>query len=126
MTFIRPLKFIAALLSVIGISSVLSVAVTTQDFSESYPAVVCPPTLDGLASQISFSSKKTPFQRLQNRTTKTSQVKVLRLPVKKDSLVFPQRELHQWSGKAEQEVGPGEPYVWALHRHSGLSAALRM
>lgn len=88
MTIIRPLKFIAALLSVIGISSILSVAVNTQDFSESYPAVVCPPTLDGLASQISFSSKKTLFQRLQNRTTKTSQVKVLRLPVKKDSLVI--------------------------------------
>jgi hypothetical protein len=76
------------LLSVLGISSVLSVAVTTQNFSESYPVVVCPPTLDGLGSQISLSSKKTPFQRLQNRTTKTAQVKVLRLPVNKDSLVI--------------------------------------
>jgi hypothetical protein len=72
----------------VGISSILSVAVTTQNFSESYPVVVCPPTLDGLGSQISLSSKKTPFQRLQNRTAKTAQVKLLRLPVNKDSLVI--------------------------------------
>lgn len=88
MTFNRPLKFLAALLTVVGISSILSVAVTTKNFSESYPAVVCPPTLDGLGSQISLSSKKTPFQRLQNRTTKTAPVKALRLPVNKDSLVI--------------------------------------
>jgi hypothetical protein len=88
MTFNRPLKFLAVLLSVIAVASVLSVAVTSKNFSESYPAVVCPPTLDGLGSQISLSSKKTPFQRLQNRTTKTAPVKVLRLPVNKDSLVI--------------------------------------
>jgi len=88
MTFNRPLKFLAALLTVVGISSILSVAVTTKNFSESYPAVVCPPTINGLGSQISLSSKKTPFQRLQNRTTKTTPVKVLRLPVNEDSLVI--------------------------------------
>ena len=88
MTFNRPLKFLTTLVTVVGISSILSVAVTTKNFSESYPAVVCPPTLDGLGSQISLSSKKTPFQRLQNRTTKTVPVKVLRLPVNKDSLVI--------------------------------------
>ena len=85
---IRPLKFIAALVSVVVVSSLLSVAVTAKNFSESYPVVVCPPTLDGLGSQISLSSKKTPFQRLQNRSTNTTQVEVLRLPVNKDSLVI--------------------------------------
>ena len=88
MTFTRPLRFLAALLSVVGFSSILSIAVTTKNFSESYPVVTCPPTLDGLGSQISFSSKKTPFQKLQNRTTKTAPVKVLRLPVNKDSLII--------------------------------------
>jgi hypothetical protein len=88
MRFIRPLKFIAVLLIVVGISSFLSVAVTTKNYSESYPLVVCPPTLDGLGSQISLASKKTAYQKLQNRTTKTAAVKVLRLPVLKDSLVI--------------------------------------
>lgn len=84
----RPLRFIAFIVVAITIASALDVAVTRKSFSENYPAVVCPPTLPGLASQISLSSKKTPFQRLQNRTTKTEMVKVLRLPVMKDSLLF--------------------------------------
>jgi hypothetical protein len=88
MKFGRSLGFLAALVSALCIGGLLSVAVTSKSFSESYPAVVCPPTLAGLTSQISLASKKTPFQRLQNRTTKTAPVKVLRLPVNKDSLLF--------------------------------------
>ena len=88
MNFSRPLRFIAFIATAIVIASALNVAVTKKGFSENYPAVVCPPTLPGLASQISLSSKKTQFQRLQNRSTKTEAVKVLRLPVMKDSLLF--------------------------------------
>jgi hypothetical protein len=88
MNFSRPLRFIAFIAVSIVIASALNVAVTKKSFSENYPAVVCPPTLPGLASQISLSSKKTQFQRLQNRSTKTEAVKVLRLPVMKDSLLF--------------------------------------
>jgi hypothetical protein len=40
-----------------------------------------------LSSQISLSSTKTPFQRLQDQSSKTSAVKVLRLPVIADSLL---------------------------------------
>ena len=88
MNFTRPLRFIAFIAAAVTIASVINVAVTKKTFSESYPAVVCPPTLPGLASQISLSSKKIQFQRLQTRSTKTAAVKVLRLPVSKDSLVF--------------------------------------
>lgn len=88
MSFSRPLRFIGFIAVAITIASALNVAVTKKSFSENYPAVVCPPTLSGLTSQISLSSKKTPFQRLQNRSTKTEMVKVLRLPVMKDSLLF--------------------------------------
>ena len=88
MNFSRPPRFIASIAVAIVIASALNVAVTKKSFSENYPAVVCPPTLPGLASQISLSSKKTQFQRLQNRTTKTEAVKVLRLPVMKDALLF--------------------------------------
>lgn len=109
MRLIRPLKFLAVLLSVVGISSVLSVAVTTKSFSESYPVVVCPPTLDGLGSQISFSSKKTQFQRLQNRTSETAQVKVLRLPVNKDSLIITSEEVTPvvWQSRSGSWAGGG-------------------
>lgn len=84
----RPVRFIAFIAASILVGTALNVAVTKKSFSENYPSVVCPPTLPGLGSQISLSSKKTEFQRLQNRTTKTEAVKVLRLPVNKDSLLF--------------------------------------
>jgi len=88
MKITRPFIFIAALLGAVFVASVLSVTASQTSYSQSYPAVVCPPTLPGLTAQISVSSKKTPFQRLQLRTTKTDPVKVLRLPVIKDSLLF--------------------------------------
>ncbi len=84
----RPLRFIAFVGVAIILGSVLNVAVTKKSYSENYPAVVCPPTLPGLSSQISLSSRQTQFQRLQNRSTSTLPVKVLRLPVQKDSLLF--------------------------------------
>ena len=84
----RPLKFLAVLLMAVILTSLVNVTNTKVNYTESFPAVVCPPTLTGLSSQLSFSSKKTPFQSLQNRSVKTAPVKVLRLPVPKDSLVI--------------------------------------
>lgn len=88
MSFNRPLKFVSALLAAVSVASLLTVAVTKKSYSESYPAVVCPPTLSGLSSQISLSSKKMQFQRLQTRTSNTSPVNFLRLPVLQDSLLL--------------------------------------
>ncbi|CAB4532818.1 MAG: hypothetical protein F2521_02825 [Actinobacteria bacterium] len=107
MKFGRSIGLLAVLLSALCIGGLLSVAVTTKSYSESYPAVVCPPTITGLSSQISLASKKTPFQRLQNRTTKTAPVKVLRLPVKRDSLVFNSEGVTPvvWQSKASSWAG---------------------
>lgn len=107
MKFGRSLGFLAALVSALCVGALLSVAVTTKSYSESYPAVVCPPTIAGLTSQISLTSKKTPFQRLQNRTTKTTPVKVLRLPVNKDSLLFNSEGVAPvvWQSKASSWAG---------------------
>ena len=107
MKFGRSLGFLAALVSALCVGALLSVAVTTKSYSESYPAVVCPPTISGLTSQISLTSKKTPFQRLQNRTTKTAPVKVLRLPVNKDSLLFNSEGVAPvvWQSKASSWAG---------------------
>jgi hypothetical protein len=69
-------------------ASVLHVAVKGSDYSQSYSAVVCPPTLNGLNSQISISSRKTQYQRLDNRSSKTIPFNSLRYSVVKDSLVI--------------------------------------
>jgi len=107
MKFGRSIGLLAALVSALCIGGLLSVTVTTKSYSESYPAVVCPPTIAGLNSQISLASKKTQFQRLQNRTTKTAPVKVLRLPVNKDSLLFNTEGVTPvvWQSKASSWAG---------------------
>ena len=69
-------------------ASILRVTVVGSDYSQSYPAVVCPPTLNGLSSQISISSRKTQYQRLENRSSKTLPFNSLRYSVIKDSLVI--------------------------------------
>jgi hypothetical protein len=88
MKFGRSPGFLAALVIALCVGGLLSVAGTSKNFTESYPAVVCPPTLNGLGSQISLSSTGTPFQSLKTRGSKTAPVKVLRLPVNNDSLVI--------------------------------------
>jgi hypothetical protein len=83
-------RSIAALLT-LALSFTFSTFFTTTNqssvFSETYPEVVCPPTLNGLSSQISIASSKTQFQRLSTKTTKTIPFNVLRYPVARDSIV---------------------------------------
>jgi hypothetical protein len=107
MKFGRSIGLLAVLVSALCVGGLLSVAVTTKSYSESYPAVVCPPTISGLSSQISLASRKTPYQKLQNRTTKTEPVKVLLLPVNKDSLVFNSEGVSPvvWQSKASSWAG---------------------
>ena len=68
-------------------ASVLNIAVKGDSYTQTYPAVVCPPTLSGLNSQISVSSRNTQYQRLENRSSKTIPFKVLRFPVSKAALL---------------------------------------
>lgn len=84
----RAIAALVALALSFTLATHLTVTDDTQSFSETYPAVVCPPTLTGLSSQISISSRKIQFQRLENRSTKTMPFNVLRYPVSKDSLVI--------------------------------------
>jgi hypothetical protein len=88
MKYKAPLSFIAALIACFLVTSGLNVAGQSNSYSQTYPAVVCPPTLNGLNSQISVSSRKTQYQRLQNRSSKTLPFNNLRFPVIKDSLVI--------------------------------------
>ena len=88
MKYRAPVSFIAALIACFLIASGLNVADQSNSYSQTYPAVVCPPTLNGLNSQISVSSRKTQYQRLQNRSSKTLPFNTLRFPVSKDSLVI--------------------------------------
>jgi hypothetical protein len=87
MKLTRPIQFITIFLIVFGLANLVDATTSSKTYTESFPAVVCPPTLAGLSSQISLGSTKTQFQRLQDKTAKTSAVKLLRLPVIADSLL---------------------------------------
>ncbi len=88
------MKFKSSLLSLVvlaaafSVGSVIHVTATSNNFSQTYPAVVCPPTLNGLNSQVSIASSQVRYQRLENRSTKTIPFRTLRFPVQKDSLVI--------------------------------------
>lgn len=88
MKFEKPFLFLSALIASFMIASGVSTVSKPSNYSESYPVVVCPPTLNGLTSQISISSRKTQYQRLENRSSKTLPFNALRFPVSKDSLVI--------------------------------------
>ena len=84
----RALSALIALALSFMLATLLTVTTDNSVYSESYPAVVCPPTLSGLSSQISVSSRKTEFQRLENRSAKTIPFNVLRYPVAKNPVVI--------------------------------------
>lgn len=84
-------RSIAALLTLalsFTLATLLTVTTQSSVFSQTYPEVVCPPTLNGLSSQISIASRKTAFQRLATKSAKTAPFNLLRYPVAKDSLVI--------------------------------------
>jgi Family of unknown function (DUF5719) len=66
-------------------ASLLNQTTSGSLYSESYPAVVCPPTLSGLTSQI--STPKTTFQLLANRSAKTNVFKSYRYVISQDALI---------------------------------------
>ena len=87
MKFKSSFILLLVLLLSFSTASILRVTSKGSGYSQSYPAVVCPPTLNGLSSQISISSRNTQYQRLENRSSKTIPFKSLRFSVVKDSLV---------------------------------------
>ena len=84
----RSIVALLALALSFTLATLLTVTTKSSVFSETYPEVVCPPTLNGLSSQISIASGKTAYQPLATKSTKTIPFKVLRYPVIKDSLVI--------------------------------------
>lgn len=84
----RSIVALLALALSFTLATLLTVTTKSSVFSETYPEVVCPPTLNGLSSQISIASGKTAYQPLATKSTKTIPFKVLRYTVIKDSLVI--------------------------------------
>jgi hypothetical protein len=60
----------------------------SRQFSKSFPAVVCPPNPAGVTTVTSVSSKKTPFYRVGNKSTKLVDIKTLRYSSVSDPILL--------------------------------------
>ena len=71
----------------IGVSNTLSGSTSGQQFSMSYPSVVCPPTIKTLASQVSVASPNTKIHRVGSTSAKFIKSRALRFPVPVDPIL---------------------------------------
>jgi len=71
----------------IGASNTLSGSISRQQFSLSYPSVVCPPTIKSLASQVSVGSQNTKIHRVGSTSAKFVKSRALRFPVPVDPIL---------------------------------------
>lgn len=66
---------VAGLVSTIVLSNFLTATVSAEKYSESYPAVTCPPTASGLSAQVSTGSKNTPYRKIVGKVGALTPVK---------------------------------------------------
>ena len=76
-----------SLVLIIGVSNTLSGSISRQQFSMSYPSVVCPPTINTLASQVSVGSQNTKIHRVGSTSAKFVKSRALRFPIPADPIL---------------------------------------
>lgn len=91
---IRRLIIVAlSLIITLATSNLLTSRVGSQGFSQSYPAVVCPPTDSALASVVSTASTTTPFRIIQKKSTVLSPIRHTQYAIKKHPILLDQGEV---------------------------------
>ncbi len=103
----RGLQLIAAVVSVLLFSNFISFAGKESRYSESYPAVVCPPNLSGQTSAISLSSTKTPIRKTGISAMKYKESKTRRLAGTNQATVIDARAATPISWQANSGIWAG-------------------
>ncbi len=88
MKFRRSIIVVGLLAAVLVSSNYLDNSVFSSGYTKNYPVVVCPPTLPGLASQVSVSGKKTKYRYVASKKTTMSPTGFARLPITKDAILI--------------------------------------
>lgn len=97
------LGIIAITLSGVNLLNTTKVKLT---FSESYPAVVCPPTDAHVTSQVSVASRSTPYRRIIGKSVNLSPIKTVLYSNNKDAILLDQ-------GAVSSIAWQGLPGIWA-------------
>jgi len=80
---------------------------SSRQYSKSFPAVVCPPNPAGVTTVTSVSSKKTPFYRIGNKSTKLVNIKTLRYSSVSDPILLQTEGLTPVSFQSRKGVWAG-------------------
>ena len=81
------LRYIAVLAVCFLAASLFNVTTKSRNYSESFPALVCPPRLDGLTSQVSVANSRVKYQGLTNRSTKMTSFRTTRFTLTNGAVV---------------------------------------
>ena len=104
----RIAPLIAAVASVVLLSNILNFTVSTSRFSESYPALVCPPNRPGLSTAISLTSTTNLVRKTGTSSMQSTQVGIRRFAVASQSAII--------------ESGRVTPVVWQVRKDVGAGA----
>ena len=74
----RASFLVISTLIVLVLSELLSQSVKTGDYSDNFPASVCPPALNGVTAAISTPSIHTPYHLVRGRSLRDKEIKALR------------------------------------------------
>ena len=88
MKFKKGAVLTAVIVAVLFASNLLDTNSSSRQYSKSFPAVVCPPNPAGVTTVTSVSSKKTPFYRIGNKSTKLVEIKTLRYSSVSDPILL--------------------------------------
>jgi len=80
---------------------------SSRQYSKSFPAVVCPPNPAGVTTVSSVLSKKTPFYRIGNKSTKLVKIKTLRYSSVSDPILLQTEGLTPVSFQSRKGVWAG-------------------
>ncbi len=90
MKFRRALIIAGAVIFALVASNLLTTKTTSALFSQSYPAVVCPPTDSNVTSQVSIATKKIPFRVITGKSTAMAPIGTTRYAITKGAILLDQ------------------------------------
>ena len=97
----------AVIAAVLLATNLFDANTSSRQYSKSFPAVVCPPNPAGVTTVSSVLSKKTPFYRIGNKSTKLVKIKTLRYSSVSDPILLQTEGLTPVSFQSRKGVWAG-------------------
>ena len=88
MKFKKGAVLAVVIVAVLFATNLFDANTSSRQYSKSFPAVVCPPNPAGVTTVTSVLSKKTPFYRIGNKSTKLVDIKTLRYSSVSDPILL--------------------------------------